>query len=159
VKPAAAILWGALIVSVAFVLDTALGHRIAIRGVRPDLSLAALAPVALAVRAAGGAWLGLFAGILRGSFVSLAFGSYAVSRCLAGWLTGLLQERFFRDNLLVTVAAGLMASLAADLTFFAFAPQPDARQYLLHAGGRALYTAVLVIPFALLVRRMYPSTV
>lgn len=158
-KPAAAIARGALLVLAAFVLDMAIGHRLAFRNVQPDMSLAALTPVALAVRASGGAWLGLFAGVLKGSFVSLAFGSYAVSRCLAGWLTGLLQERFFRDNLFVTVAAGFMASLEADLTFFAFAPQPDAAQYWLSSGATALYTAVWVIPFALLVRRMYPPTV
>jgi len=82
---------GVLLIIAAFILDMALGSRLTIRGVRPDITLAALVPLALAVRAVAAAGFGLLAGVLEGSFVSLAFGSYAVSRTLAGWVVGLLE--------------------------------------------------------------------
>lgn len=147
----------AAIVLLAFTLDAGLGQRLTVMNVRPDLAIAALVPAALAVRAGSAAWLGLAAGILKGSFIPLAPGSYAVSRALAGWTTGLLEERLFRDNLFVTMVAGVLASLVADGSFFFFAPQPDALRYLLLALGRALYTALLVVPCALVIRKIYPA--
>lgn len=147
----------ALVLVAAFTLDAGLGSRLSVFGVRPDLAVAALVPLALAVRAAAAAWLGLFAGILKGSFVPLALGSYAVSRCLAGWATGQLESRLFRDNMLVTMVAGAVASLIADGAFFLFAPQPQPAEYARLALVRALYTAVLVLPFALLARKLYPT--
>ncbi len=142
----------------AFVLDMVLARRIEFHGVRPDLTMAALVPLALTVRRTGGAFLGLLAGALQGSCVSLYMGSFAVSRALAGWTVGLLEQRLFRDSLIVAAAAGLIASLTADSAFFLFAPQPQSALYWLGALGRAAWTALLVIPNALLVRRLLPLT-
>lgn len=154
-KPISAFARGALLLILAFLMDVTVGTRLSIRGVEPDITMAALVPTALAVRAVLGAWLGLLAGVLNASFVSLAFGSYVVSRCLTGWLAGLLEERVFRDNLLVTVTAGFLAALLADSVLFLFAPQANGAAYFAAASWRALYTAAFVTPFALLVRRLY----
>lgn len=142
----------------AFVLDMVLARRIEFLGVRPDLTMAALVPLALTVRRKGGAFLGLLAGALQGSCVSLYLGSFAVSRALAGWTVGLLEQRLFRDSLIVAAAAGLIGSLTADGAFYLFAPQPQSGLYWLVALGRAGWTALFVIPNALLVRRLLPLT-
>ncbi len=149
---------GALLLIAAFVLDMSLGSRLTIGAVRPDVTLAALVPLAMAVRSGPAAGLGLMAGLLEGSFVSLSLGSLAVSRTLAGWAAGLLEQRLFRDNLVVTMAAGVMASLIADGVFFLLAPQPLVAQYASVGLGRAVYAGFLVVPFALAMRKLYPAT-
>jgi len=150
---------GVLLIITAFILDMALGGRLTIRGVRPDITLAALVPLALAVRAGPAAGFGLLAGVLEGSFVSLAFGSYAVSRTLAGWVVGLLEERLCRDNIVVTMLAGIFGSIIEDTAFFIFAPQPDPGFYIQAALARAAYAACLVVPFAWVVGRLVPPEI
>ncbi len=146
---------GALVVLGAFVLDTALGSRAVILGVRPDVTMAALVPVCLLIGQASAAWMGLLVGSLQGAFGSPAFGSLAVSRSIAAWGIGLLEERLFRDNLLVAAAAGFCAVLGADLLLFAFAPQPEAATYVARTLGRATYTMALVVPLTVALRPLF----
>lgn len=153
----ALLVWGCLVIVAGFVLDMAVGPSMVVRGVRPDLTIAVLAPLALAVGAPRAAGFGLLAGLLEASFASLAFGSLAVSRTLMAWLVGLLDERLFRENLLVTGLAGFLGSLTADVAFYLFAPQSPPGAYAIQALGRAIYTMVLVLPFSLVIRVALPQ--
>ena len=148
---------GTLLLVVAFVLDTAIGNRLVLFSVRPDVTMATLTPVCLLIGRPSSAWMGLLVGALQGAFGSPAFGSLAISRSLAAWGIGLLDERIFRDNLLVAPAAGFCAVLAADLLLFAFAPQPDAPTYLLRTLQRAGYTMCLVVPLTMVLRPIFRS--
>lgn len=154
-RPGTALGRGVVVIVAAFILDMALGPRIAIAGARPDLTMAALVPVALWIGDGSAAWLGLLAGSLLGAFGSVGLGSLAVSRALAAWCTGMVERRLFRDSLLVASAAGFGALAVAELTFFAFSPQPDAVAYLAGALGRAVYNMVLVVPLTILLRPLF----
>jgi rod shape-determining protein MreD len=154
-KPGVGLRRGALVVIAAFILDMSLGARMAVAGIRPDLTLAALVPVSLLIGQGSAAWLGLLAGSLQGAFASVAFGSLAVSRTVAAWLVGLIEARLFRDNLVVAGAAGFGAVLAADLLYFVFTPQPYPSQYALQTLGRAAYTMVLVVPATIGLRPLF----
>jgi rod shape-determining protein MreD len=153
-KPAIGLRRGALVVCVAFVLDMALGRSLTLAGIRPDITLAAAVAVALLVGDAAAAWIGLLAGALQGAFTSVAFGSLAVSRSVAAWGVGMLDERLFRDNPAVAAAAGFVSVIAAEALFFVFAPQPDALAFASGALGRAVYNMALVVPITAALRPM-----
>jgi len=159
VKPGVGLRRGAAAVSIAFVADMALGSRMVVWGVRPDLTLAVLAPVSLLIGRASVAWLGLLAGALQGSFASVAFGSLSVSRSVAAWGVGMLEERLFRDSLAVAAAAGFASALGADVLFFVFAPQPYPAEYAYMAVGRALYNMALAVPIWAALRPVFPRSV
>ncbi len=148
---------GAVVLVIAFILDTALGARAVLFGVRPDITMAVLVPVCLLIGQASAAWLGLLVGALQGAFGAPAFGSLAVSRTATAWGVGLLEERLFRDNLLVAAAAGFCAVLCADVLLYAFAPQPDAVSFARHSFGRAVYTMALVVPSTIALRPLFRS--
>ena len=153
---ASACVGGSALVLAAFVLDMVLGSRITAWGIRPDITLAALAPLAMAVGAGRAAPFGLLAGVVQGAFLSPALGSMAVSRTISAWAVGLLEARFYREHMVVTAAAGFLAAVLADASFYAFAPQERPGLYAARALGRAVYTMLLAMPFAVVVRRLFP---
>jgi len=146
-----------LILSAAIVLDLALGEGWTIRGIRPDLTLAALVPIALRFGAGAGSGWGLMTGLILGAFGPIALTSIAVSRVVAGWTVGLLNLRVFRDHVLVTAGAGMIGSLIADIGQYMIVPLGDPKPFLVLAVGRSAYTAALVVPMSLFIRRVFDS--
>src|SRR5258707_1283391 len=90
-----------VVLLLAFALHAAFGRRLTIAGARPSLSLTALLAACLFTDGETGAWLGFLAGMLEASFAARFIGSIIVTRTLAGFLVGFLEERIFRDNVFV----------------------------------------------------------
>ncbi|MDI3280439.1 MAG: rod shape-determining protein MreD [Bacillota bacterium] len=86
-------------------------------GVKPDLVLLAVVAWALARGAKEGALLGGAAGLLldllRGHWVGLG----AVTYLTTGYVVGLLEDRLFKENLLVPVVVSFFATFLDQLLF------------------------------------------
>jgi rod shape-determining protein MreD len=128
-----------------------------IHGARPDFLIVVTVLGAMFCDANGGAALGFFAGLLHASFAApplAGFGSLIVSRVLVGFGVGWLEERIFRDNVLIAVALVALGTLLVEGLFFLFAPQQHILHWARSVGFTTLYNAVLAVPLYLLVRRM-----
>jgi rod shape-determining protein MreD len=146
----------AIALLIAFALHAAYASDLTIAGARPSLSLTALLTACLFTNCETGAWLGFLAGLLEAAFAARFIGSYIVTRTLAGFLVGLLEERIFRDNIFVAVATVFVGTLFVDTCFFLFAPQPQALRWFSGALTQAVYNMVLAIPLYFLFKRLAP---
>jgi rod shape-determining protein MreD len=133
------------ILLVAFVVHAAYDGRLAIGAAHPSISLTVLLTSALFVNAETGAWLGFMAGLLEASYTPRFVGSYIVTRTLAGFLVGLLEERIFRDSIFVAVTTVFVGTLFVDTCFFAFAPQRNAALWFKLSLYEAFYNAILSV--------------
>lgn len=138
----------------AFVVHAAFVGDIAVHGARPDLGLTSLLICCLFVDAPTCAWLGLMAGALEASYTNRYVGSFIVSRTLIGFVLGSLEERIFRDNILIAIAAAVLGTMATESLFFLFAPQPHALRWLVRTGQAALYNGILSVPLYPVIRRL-----
>ena len=129
----------------AFVFHAAYDGRLAFGSAQPSLSLTVLLTSALFVNAETGAWLGFLAGVLEASYSPRFVGSYIVTRTLAGFLVGMLEERIFRDSVFVAIATVFIGTIGVDTVFFAFAPQRQALIWFKLSILQAVYNAVLAI--------------
>src|SRR2546426_12333237 len=93
------VLIGALFVG--FVLQAAFASDLQIRSARPNLALATLLVECLFVGSNTGAVLGFLLGLLDGAYAARYVGSLIVSRALAGFGVGILEDRVYRDNVVV----------------------------------------------------------
>jgi rod shape-determining protein MreD len=140
----------------AFSLHAAYDSRLMVAGAQPNLSLTALLTACLFTDCETAAWLGFLVGLLEASYTARYIGSFIVTRTLAGFLVGLLEERIFRDNVFVAIAAVFLGTLFTNTCFFLFAPQPHAARWFLHALTQAAYNAVLAIPVYAIFKRLIP---
>jgi rod shape-determining protein MreD len=138
----------------AFILNAAYGSALQIKDARPNLGLTALLISCLFIGANSSAILGFGLGLLEASYTSMYVGSYIVTRSLAGWLVGLLEERIFRDNLFIAVLIVFLGTLFVHGCFFLFAPQPRVAQWFLRTLYEAAYNTALAIPAYFLIRRL-----
>jgi cell shape-determining protein MreD len=84
-------------------------------------------------------------------------GSFLVTRTIAGWQVGLLEERVFRNNLPVALLVVLGGTILTESCFFLFAPEQHVVRWLvwlIQTLTGALYNTVLAIPLYLLLRRL-----
>ena len=154
-SPQARIVRGLVVILAAFVLDAAIGPDLAVAGIRPDLTLAALVPTCLMAGASGAAWLGLFAGALQGAFAATSFGSFAATRSVTGWGLGLIEERLFREHLVVAGAAEFAAVLVSDTLFYIVSPLPMPLRFAGQTLARSTYNMLIVVMLTMLLRPMY----
>lgn len=151
----AGILGAAAAMWLAAVLDQALGGRMAIAGVRPDLMLAALGPLALLSRPAGGAALGFASGILQGALAGANLAHCVASRVAAGWLISGTGGLGIRPGAMLAFASGATGTIVARLCLMLLAPPPSLLPYLGATIGVAAYNGVLAIPVDAVLRRLY----
>lgn len=131
-----------------------------IGGVAPDLFLIVAISLGINLGWADGALLGMALGFVQATLHGADFGSYLVSRCLAGALAGYLQPAISRDNLFAPSLCVLGVSFAAETMFFLMAPRPFA-DWLVATVTLCAYNAViastLYIPLTAIIRRMQPG--
>ena len=107
-----AVLLSVLLVGASVVLQSTLLPKIAIRGVKPDLTLVVLIFVSLRRGAMTGQLVGFAAGLAE-DVVSLApLGFHALMRCIAGFVYGLFLGNVFVDPLLMPLLFVLAGTLA-----------------------------------------------
>lgn len=100
---------------IAFLLQSVVGHFLSIAGVSPDFLLVLVVSYGLLF----GWQLGLGAGVLGGLLLDLIahrfIGLHVLTLGVVGLLAGLVEERVFKDNLLLAPTAGLAASIVSQL--------------------------------------------
>ncbi len=148
-------LGGALFV--AALIQSLYADSMRIAGAGPDLLLLVALLGSLFCDANGGAALGFFAGLLHASLAAPpngGFGSLIVSRTLVCTGVGWLEERVFRDNVLIAVFLAAMGTALAGGLFFLFAPQPDVLRWARALGVTTLYNTLLALPGYYLIRKV-----
>lgn len=133
-------------VAAAAVLNLVLSSDCGTWSVRPNVCLCAMLLSSLFVGPNTASGLGFWAGLLEASYAATDVGSLIVSRTLAGFGVGVLEERIFRDHVLVAVAAAFLGTLGAEGCFFVFAPQAHARAWAAATTGEAVANALLAVP-------------
>jgi rod shape-determining protein MreD len=136
---------GAL-VTAASVINVALSPGLSAYSFRPNLGLCCLIVCSLFTGPNTASALGFWAGLLEASYAATDLGSLIVSRTLAGFGVGILEERIFRDHVLVAVAATFLGTLGAEGCFFLFAPQPHAGAWAIATLNEAFANALLATP-------------
>ena len=116
----------ALVLFLAGILQAAFADAVRIWGGRPDLLLTTSLIGAMFCGEGGAALLGFSAALLHASLAApphAGVGSIVVSRTLVCFGIGCLEERMYRDSVLVAVGVVVLGTLAAECLFFTFFPQ------------------------------------
>ncbi len=151
------LVWAALLLLLAAVLQGRLGHALHVRAAQPDFILLTLACAGVLLGGGRAALLGLWAGLLTAALVPATFGTLLTSRILAGTMAGLLHRLVIRDSPIVPPLVVLVVTLTAEITYVLMAPGValhPLRVWLAHVGGEALYNALLSLPLYFLLRRL-----
>jgi cell shape-determining protein MreD len=143
-----------LCVAIGYLGHLVLSARLEAFGARPHIGLTVLAVACLFAGPNLAAFLGFGLGLLESWAVNQYVGSYLVSRSVAGFCVGAMDQRIFRDSVPMAVAAGAVTTLFADVLFFVFVPQPESIRWLTRTLGSALYDGGLAIPIYFAVRRV-----
>jgi rod shape-determining protein MreD len=141
------------VVLFAFTLNAAFGSAMEFHGARPNLAVTTLLLCCLYADANLGAQLGFFLGLLEASFAARYVGSFIVTRSLAGFFVGILEERIFRDSPIVALLVVPAGTLFTEGCFFLFAPQPHVLRWLTRTLLQVLYNTALAIPIYLIIRK------
>lgn len=157
-KPAVRLRAGlAVALLLAAVAQSLWASALQVHGARPDFLTAVALLGALFCEANSAAATGFVAGLLSASLSAPphgGFGSIIVSRTLVCFGAGWLEERIFRDNPVVALAIVCLGTLAAELLFFVFAPQPQALHWARYALGSVLYNTAIALPLYGVMRRL-----
>ena len=140
--------------AVGYLLHLTIAPRLEAFGARPHIGLTVLAVSCLFAGPNLAAYLGMGLGLMEAWAVNRTIGSYLVSRSVTGFAVGATDQRVFRDNVLMAVAAAAVSTLIADMLFYIFVPQQDALRWFTRTLSSALYDAVLAIPVYFAVRRV-----
>src|SRR5437879_3871338 len=113
---------------IAGVLQAAFADAVRIWGGRPDLLLTTALVGSMFCGEGAAALLGFSAALLHASLAAppyAGFGSILVSRTLVCFGVGCLEDRLYRDSVVVALLVVLLGTLSAEALFFIFYPQRD----------------------------------
>jgi len=98
------------IVLVAYLIQSVLGPYLAIAGVVPNVVLVVAVACGLLFGWQVGLGVGFGGGLLIDLTIGQLIGSHALAGSLVGFVAGLVEERVFKDNLLLPVFGGVIGS-------------------------------------------------
>lgn len=99
----------------AVLLQTTLAPYLTVRGLIPDLLLAVVVTYGLLFGLEAGLFAGMGAGLLLDVAGGRLVGLSVLSLGVAGLLAGVVEQRVYKDNLLLPVIAGFLASVGREL--------------------------------------------
>jgi len=142
----------------AALAQSAWADALCIHGAKPDFLTATAILCALFCDANEGAAVGFFGGLLYATLAAPSqggFGSLIVSRTLVGFGVGWLEERIFRDNILIAIGLVAGGTALAEGLFFVFAPQHPIGHWARSAGLTTVYNTVFAAPLYLGMHRLF----
>jgi rod shape-determining protein MreD len=101
----------------ALVLQGAVVPHLAVGQVRPDLVLLVALAYGLLYGPEAGGRFGFVSGLLQDILLGKYVGVFALTRACAGYLAGLAERRFYKEQLLILVGVTALASVLTDLLF------------------------------------------
>lgn len=129
--------------------------HIAIGGVVPDFLLVAIGCLSLFGTRRSGAIIGFFAGVLEGALAGANLAAYAVSRTIAGFVSGWFSSLEFEAGAVVASFVVFAITVFAQLLLMFIAPPGQIGGFLLATIGSAVYNGVLAMPLYALLRRVF----
>jgi len=99
------------ILLVAYLVQSVLGPFLAIAGVVPNVVLVVVVSYGLLFGWRIGLGMGFLGGLLIDLTIGQLIGSHALALGLVGLTGGLVEERVFKDNVLLAVLGGIVGSL------------------------------------------------
>ena len=144
------IIAGVFVTYVLAVFQTALGERLSVWGVSPDLLFVWSVCVGLLGGPRAGTVTGFGAGLIEGGLQQAWIGPLAISKSLSGFGAGLLATKMFKENWLVPIVCAALLTLVNEAMFLVLS-QGAGWQYVGRlVGVRVVYHALLApIGFAL----------
>lgn len=88
-----------LIISICFLLQSTVFRALSFAGIIPNLSIIVVSAFGLMRGKKEGMWVGFFCGLLIDIFCGFYLGIYALMYLYVGYVNGLLQKRFFPDDI------------------------------------------------------------
>ncbi len=153
----------ALLLLLAFILQTTWVEFLAISSLKPDLVLLVLIFAALRQGSTPATLLGFAVGLLQDAYMPADFGLNALLKSTVGFAVGYGRSRVVGDSVQVQVALIFAAVLAHDLVYYVGTSAiglADAPFFWVRYGlGRALYTGLVGAVFstvAMLRQRILP---
>lgn len=143
-------------VYLAVIVQGAFASHLTIHLARPDFVTVTIVSLGVLTGFGQGVASGLWGGFLLGALCGGNFGSFMVSRALAGGLMGSLPKDIHRENLLVPLAATLVSTLATEIVYFVMAPVSPVGWWAKITLCQMLYNLVIAIPIYWLIQRSLP---
>jgi hypothetical protein len=133
----------------AAILQAAFANAVSIWGGRPDLLLTTSLISAMFSGEGTAALLGFSAALFHASIAApphAGVGSILVSRTIVCFGVGCLEDRMYRDSVLVALPIVLFGTLAAECLFFVFYPQHDLMRWARMVLLSAVWNGFLAAP-------------
>lgn len=148
-----------LLLIFAAALQCVFANSVGIRGGRPDFVLTVALLASQFFGANEGAGTGCFAGLLTAACASPpphlgGYGSTIVSRTITCFVIGWLEERIFRENIMIATATVAVGTIATELLFFAFDPHFRVLLWMRGVGLEVVYNSAIAVPLYFIVRRL-----
>lgn len=134
--------------------QTAVAHRLAIFGAKPDFLLVALAAFSPFLNRGQGAWLGFAFGVLQGASIGANLSQYVFSRTLTGFMAAWFNDVRLQPNFATMAITGAIATVFASLAMMFLAPPPGIGKFVADTILSAVYNGVLVWPLYALLKRI-----
>lgn len=109
-----------LIIIINFIFQTTVLQHFSIMGIIPNTTLIIVVIFALLRGKYEGAFTGLVAGLLQDIFFAKALGINALIYFAIGYLVGLLDDKVFKDNLVLPVLTVLVSTFAYHIMYYLF---------------------------------------
>nr|PZN73946.1 MAG: rod shape-determining protein MreD [Bacillota bacterium] len=109
----------AAIVVAAYLVESVLGPFLAIGGAAPNVVFVVGVTLGLLFGWQVGLGAGFAGGLLLDLTVGQLIGSHALAGALVGFVAGLVEERVFKDNLLLPLIGGVVGSVLGQSVVFA----------------------------------------
>ncbi len=147
------------IVLAAYLIQSVLGPFLAIAGVVPNVVLVVAISCGLLFGWQVGLGVGFGGGLLIDLTIGQLIGSHALAGSLVGFVAGLVEERVFKDNLLLPLVGGVVGSLLGQTVIMICLTMFGRRISLAEFGSTLLpsmvYDTVLCILVYWRIFRMY----
>lgn len=143
----------------ALLVQTTIGHVLAVRGVEPAFVLVVVVWYAIRVDSVRAALYGLIAGALEDALATHTGGAFTISTTLVAVIAGALSRGFFADSLPLVALLVAVATLLRNGIFWTVMalqgyPGGLAMMHARQTIGEAILNVLLVLAAMLVVRRI-----
>jgi hypothetical protein len=154
VSGAKGILFAAVAIWIAAVLEQSISPRMSIFGAQPDFLLTVLACLCMFASRIGGALLGFFTGLAAGSITGANLSQFIFSRTITGFADAWSRTMGLDSNVVTAAINAAVVTIASQLILMFFAPPAGIATFVGATIGSAMVNGVLAMPVHALLRRI-----
>jgi len=149
VKTVYRILIAVVVPVLAAVLQMAAATALAIGPARPDILLTTIVCCAMQLDLPAAAAVGVWGGLLMATVVGVNFGSFLVSRSIAGVVGGWLGAQPIASATIAAVFATFAATFLCEGAYYLMAPAHRGLWWIERVALEAVYNMLLSVPISL----------